>query len=179
MQLKHKTIHISEIGVSFFSWNITTLEWVEILHTYTLIKAEQTYKGCLVNKLIVCTMQHDYQVIWHMPHGCWDRHLSFMSPSIPHLLKSCGFRWSHDVIASCTFVPIANLFVPFSLVQRHDSHRGTSVVCRRDVEECSTESVATSHECGLALSWRRMTPHDNMLGLLVFIVLLSCSRVSA
>jgi hypothetical protein len=76
------------------------------------------------------------------------------------------------------FVSIANL-VPFSLVQKHDSHRGTSLDCRRDVEECPIESVAASHECGLALSWRRMTPHDNMLGLLDFIVLLSCSRVSA
>ena len=51
--------------------------------------------------------------------------------------------------------------------------------CRRDVEERPTESVAASHECGLGLSWRRITPHDNMLRLLVFIVLLSCSRVSA
>ena len=83
------------------------------------------------------------------------------------------------MIASCTFVSIANLFVPFSLVQTQDSHRGTSVDCRRDVEEHSTESVAASYECGLALSWRRMTAQDNMLGLLVFIVLLSCSRVSA
>jgi hypothetical protein len=52
------------------------------------------------------------------------------------------------------------------------------VDCRRDVEECPTESVAASHECGLACSWRRITPRDNMLGHLVFIVLLSCSRVS-
>ena len=82
------------------------------------------------------------------------------------------------MIASCTFVSIANLFVPFLLVQIHDSHRGTSVDCRRGVEERRTESVAAYHACVLALSWRRMTPHDNMLGLLVFIVLLSCSRFS-
>jgi len=83
------------------------------------------------------------------------------------------------VIASCTFVSKANLFVPFLLFQTHDSCKGTSVDCRRGVEECPTESVAAYRECVRALSWRRMTPHDNMLGLLVFIVLLSCSRFSA
>jgi len=36
---------------------------VETLHTYTLVKAEQTYKGCSVNKRIVCTVQHVDQVI--------------------------------------------------------------------------------------------------------------------
>lgn len=90
IQLKHKTIHISEIGVSFFSWKIIALDWVETLHTYTLVKTEQTYQGCSVNKHIVCTVQHDDQVIWHTTHGCWDSHISFMSPPIPHLLKSCG-----------------------------------------------------------------------------------------
>jgi len=53
------------------------------------------------------------------------------------------------------------------------------VDCRRGVEERPTESVAAYHECVLALSYRRMTPHENMLGLLVFIVLLSCPRFSA
>jgi hypothetical protein len=50
MQLTHKTIHISEIIVSFFSWNITALDWVETFHAYSVVKAEQTYKGFLVNK---------------------------------------------------------------------------------------------------------------------------------
>jgi len=50
MQLKHKTIHISEIGISFFSWNITALDLVETLHTYTLVKAEQTYVQGLFGK---------------------------------------------------------------------------------------------------------------------------------
>ena len=45
----------------------------------------ELYRGCLINmqtvcnhrvwgnKQNVCTAQHDDQVVWHMPHGCWDR----------------------------------------------------------------------------------------------------------
>jgi len=27
-----------------------------------------------MNKRTVRTAQHDDQVIWYMPHGCWERH---------------------------------------------------------------------------------------------------------
>lgn len=39
-----------------------------------------------------------------------------------------------------------DLCVPFSLVQTHDSHRGTSLDCRGDVENIPTGTVAVSHK---------------------------------
>jgi len=40
----------------------------------------------------------------------------------------------------------ADFCVPFSLVRTHDSHRGTRLDCRGNVEELPTETVAASHE---------------------------------
>jgi len=77
----------------------------------------------------------------------------------------------------------ANFCVPFSLVRTHDSHRGTRLDCRGNVEELRTETVAASHEWffqdwGLALLWRTK-PRDSLLRLSAFIAHFKCSRVSS
>ena len=78
----------------------------------------------------------------------------------------------------------ADFCVPFSLVRTHDSHRGTRMDCRGNVEELPIETVAASHECffqdwGLALLWRRTKPRDSLLRLSAFIAHFKCSRVSS
>jgi len=45
-------------------------------------------KSCLINKQIVCTAQHDDQVIQHMHNSCWDTQPTVSWVCLYHVCKS-------------------------------------------------------------------------------------------
>jgi hypothetical protein len=74
----------------------------------------QLYKGCLINnqnvrtrgvlinKRAVRTARHSDQVMWHIPHGCWDRH--------PTVSRVCLHYITHNPI-----IHVVRLFIKLPL----------------------------------------------------------------